>query len=58
MIISMKYGNTSISGPTGPEMLVFWKAFQKLRADGQTERHFMYTDLQKYGEQCGPVNGR
>ena len=39
-----KYNITSISGPTGPEMLAFWQAFQKLRTDGQTEQRFMYVD--------------
>ena len=38
------YVETSISGPTDPEMLAFWQAFQKLRTDGQTEQRFMYID--------------
>ena len=48
---------TSISGPSGQEMLAFWQAFQKLqtqklRTDGQTERRFMYID----GGVMGHVN--
>ena len=53
-MVQIELWNISISGPVGQEMIAFWQAFQKLRTDGQTKRHFMYIDWQKYGEQYGP----